>query len=334
MPSLLMPFDSLASLQKIPCSGHASSRGAVVHDHSSHLHGAQRLLSHVRGRQSVQDHGTQGDPFCRSHRLYNNIQQLETPTRRRPSPDAPPAEADPADHGLPVYVMLPLDTVWLLERDGRSASVIKREAALEVALRTLRKVRTQLPAASIAWARHFCTRSCVASSACAGPLTSLHVICDVSRNSPSTYVPVACCWPQHRLAGSLVYCYLSSVRVRLSADCRHLLLCRPAVPCVAPQAGVEGVMVDVWWGIVEHAGPRRYDFSAYKRLFDRIAASGLKVQAVMSFHAAGGNVGDTCNISLPRWVVRGVPRLDRVHARFMSSRGTQDAVLSSDWTPT
>ena len=73
------------------------------------------------------------------------------------------------------------------------------------------------------------------------------------------------------------------------------------------QAGVEGVMVDVWWGIVEHAGPRRYDFSAYKRLFDRIAASGLKVQAVMSFHAAGGNVGDTCNISLPRWVVRPQP---------------------------
>ncbi len=72
--------------------------------------------------------------------MYNNIQQLETPTRRRASPDAPPAEADPADHGLPVYVMLPLDTVWLLEREGRSASVIKREAALEVALRTLRKV--------------------------------------------------------------------------------------------------------------------------------------------------------------------------------------------------
>ena len=80
-----------------------------------------------------------------SCRLYNNIQQLETPTRRRASPDAPPAEADPADHGLPVYVMLPLDTVWLLERDGRSASVIKREAALEVALRTLRKVRVQPP---------------------------------------------------------------------------------------------------------------------------------------------------------------------------------------------
>jgi beta-amylase len=27
------------------------------------------------------------------------------------------------------------------------------------------------------------------------------------------------------------------------------------------------------------------------------------VQAVMSFHAAGGNVGDTCKIPLPKWVV-------------------------------
>jgi beta-amylase len=35
------------------------------------------------------------------------------------------------------------------------------------------------------------------------------------------------------------------------------------------QAGVEGVMVDVWWGICERAGPRAYDFSAYRRLFNK-----------------------------------------------------------------
>ena len=35
------------------------------------------------------------------------------------------------------------------------------------------------------------------------------------------------------------------------------------------QAGVEGVMVDVWWGIVERAGPYVYDFSAYRRLFNK-----------------------------------------------------------------
>jgi len=109
--------------------------------------------------------------------------------------------------GCPVYVMLPLDTVWVVERDGVRISVLKRERSLDIALHTLK------------------------------------------------------------------------------------------------QAGVEGVMVDVWWGVVERAGPKQYDLSAYKRLFYKIAAAGLKVQAVMSFHAAGGNVGDTCKIPLPKWIL-------------------------------
>ncbi|BDA47842.1 beta-amylase 1, chloroplastic [Coccomyxa sp. Obi] len=138
--------------------------------------------------------------------LLDSFSSVDIPPERelqqtsRPEPEPIPSTS------LPVYVMLPLDTVWLLERDGKSIPVIKREKALEVGLQTLR------------------------------------------------------------------------------------------------QAGVEGVMVDVWWGIVENAGPGKYDFSAYKRLFHKVAESGLKVQAVMSFHAAGGNVGDTCKISLPKWV--------------------------------
>ncbi len=114
----------------------------AVHKQSQNLLSAQRSQESAVCCQSVSKQNPTGTSFCCPHRLYNNIQQLETPTRRRVSPDAPPAEAEAeANHGLPVYVMLPLDTVWLLERDGRSASVIKREAALEVALRTLRKVR-------------------------------------------------------------------------------------------------------------------------------------------------------------------------------------------------
>lgn len=109
--------------------------------------------------------------------------------------------------GCPVYVMLPLDTVWVLERDGKTRSILKKERSLEIALHTLK------------------------------------------------------------------------------------------------QAGVEGVMVDVWWGIVERAGPGTYDFAAYQSLFRKVARAGLKVQAVMSFHAAGGNVGDTCKIGLPKWVL-------------------------------
>ena len=117
-------------------------------------------------------------------------------------------EPSVSSSGCPVYVMLPLDTVWVVERmDGKRVSVLKKERSLEIALHTLK------------------------------------------------------------------------------------------------QAGVEGVMVDVWWGIVERGGPGQYDFSAYKRLFYKVAAAGLKVQAVMSFHAAGGNVGDTCKIPLPRWIL-------------------------------
>ncbi|KAG0453979.1 hypothetical protein HPP92_025283 [Vanilla planifolia] len=68
-------------------------------------------------------------------------------------------------------------------------------------------------------------------------------------------------------------------------------------------AGVVGVMVDVWWGIVEKGGPGEYDWSGYDDLMAMVSQIGLKVQAVMSFHQCGGNVGDSCTIPLPRWVV-------------------------------
>ncbi|KAK1284394.1 hypothetical protein QJS10_CPB21g00178 [Acorus calamus] len=67
-------------------------------------------------------------------------------------------------------------------------------------------------------------------------------------------------------------------------------------------AGVEGVMVDVWWGIVEKERPGEYDWGGYTELMDMIRRHGLKVQAVMSFHQCGGNVGDSVTIPLPKWV--------------------------------
>lgn len=68
-------------------------------------------------------------------------------------------------------------------------------------------------------------------------------------------------------------------------------------------AGVEGIMVDVWWGIVEGEEPGMYNFDGYMKLVGMARDAGLKVQAVMSFHQCGGNVGDTVNIPLPQWVV-------------------------------
>lgn len=59
-------------------------------------------------------------------------------------------------------------------------------------------------------------------------------------------------------------------------------------------AGVEGVMVDVWWGLVEKDGPGKYNWEAYLELVQMVERNGLKLQMVMSFHQCGGNVGDSC----------------------------------------
>lgn len=68
-------------------------------------------------------------------------------------------------------------------------------------------------------------------------------------------------------------------------------------------AGVEGIMMDVWWGLVERDSPGEYNWGGYVELMEMAKKHGLKVQAVMSFHQCGGNVGDSCTIPLPRWVV-------------------------------
>lgn len=58
-------------------------------------------------------------------------------------------------------------------------------------------------------------------------------------------------------------------------------------------AGVEGIMMDVWWGLVERDSPGSYNWGGYAELLEMAKKHGLKVQAVMSFHQCGGNVGDS-----------------------------------------
>ncbi|KNA18803.1 hypothetical protein SOVF_067490 [Spinacia oleracea] len=68
-------------------------------------------------------------------------------------------------------------------------------------------------------------------------------------------------------------------------------------------AGVEGIMMDVWWGLVERENPGEYNWGGYMDLMEMAKKHGLKVQAVMSFHQCGGNVGDSVTIPLPKWTV-------------------------------
>ncbi|WP_208104288.1 family 14 glycosylhydrolase [Geodermatophilus obscurus] len=66
--------------------------------------------------------------------------------------------------------------------------------------------------------------------------------------------------------------------------------------------GVDAVSVDVWWGDVEGAADNRFDWSYYDRVFDLITSKGLDLAPILSFHQAGGNVGDDYTSLLPSWL--------------------------------
>nr|CAD1819280.1 unnamed protein product [Ananas comosus var. bracteatus] len=68
------------------------------------------------------------------------------------------------------------------------------------------------------------------------------------------------------------------------------------------EAKVDGVMIDVWWGIIEATGPKIYEWGAYRQLFQMVKEEGLKLQAIMLFHQCRGNIGDKVDIPIPQWV--------------------------------
>ncbi|OMO60195.1 Glycoside hydrolase, family 14B, plant [Corchorus capsularis] len=100
------------------------------------------------------------------------------------------------------------------------------------------------------------------------------------------------------------------------------------------EAGVDGVMVDVWWGIVESKGPKQYDWSAYRNLFELFQECGLKLQAIMSFHKCGGNVGDEVTIPLPKWVLEiGETDPDIFYTNLKGNRNEECLTLGVDNQP-
>ncbi|KAE8712969.1 Beta-amylase 3 [Hibiscus syriacus] len=143
-------------------------------------------------------------------------------------------------------------------------------------------------------------------------------------------------------------------------------------------AGVEGVMVDAWWGLLEKDGPLNYNWEAKvmaKRLkhtqndpneehvtinsrlcadlpthgisapstynltaqhhLSRIPCiNGLKLQVVMSFHQCGGNIGDSCSIPLPPWVLEEISKdSDLVYTDKSGRRNPEYISLGCDSVP-
>ncbi|XP_074329068.1 beta-amylase 3, chloroplastic-like [Apium graveolens] len=99
-------------------------------------------------------------------------------------------------------------------------------------------------------------------------------------------------------------------------------------------AGAEGVMVDAWWGLVEKDGPLQYNWEGYAELVNLVQRNGLKIQVVMSFHQCGGNVGDSCSIPLPPWVLEEISKNpDLVYTDISGRRNPEYISLGCDSLP-
>lgn len=52
-------------------------------------------------------------------------------------------------------------------------------------------------------------------------------------------------------------------------------------------AGVEGVVVEIWWAMVENDEPMVYNWRGYLWLVKLAGTYGLKVRVVLAFHQCG-----------------------------------------------
>ncbi|KAM7525351.1 hypothetical protein LguiA_015253 [Lonicera macranthoides] len=99
-------------------------------------------------------------------------------------------------------------------------------------------------------------------------------------------------------------------------------------------AGVEGVMIDAWWGLVEKDGPFKYKWEGYAELVKMVQKHGLKLQVVMSFHQCGGNVLDSCSIPLPQWTLEEISKNpDLVYTDKSGRRNPEYISLGCDSLP-
>ncbi|KAD1859329.1 hypothetical protein R6Q59_009601 [Mikania micrantha] len=67
-------------------------------------------------------------------------------------------------------------------------------------------------------------------------------------------------------------------------------------------AGVHGIAVEVWWGVVERFFPHAYNWSLYEQLFKLVSEMGLKLQVALSFHSNVHLSSRVQGVSLPQWI--------------------------------
>lgn len=92
-------------------------------------------------------------------------------------------------------------------------------------------------------------------------------------------------------------------------------------------AGVHGIAVEVWWGIVERTSPLAYDWSLYEELFKLISEVGLKLHIALCFHS---NIHlsspEKGLVSLPLWIQK-IGSVDRdIYYRDRNGFSSEDCL--------
>lgn len=102
--------------------------------------------------------------------------------------------------------------------------------------------------------------------------------------------------PQRQRRGSPVFVTLPANTVGPEGQVRKLKAITFSFLALA-NAGVEGVVLEIWWGLVERNEPGVYNWRGYWELVMLARRCGLKVRVVLAFHQFGTDPAD------PSWYV-------------------------------
>ncbi|KAK9144037.1 hypothetical protein Syun_013437 [Stephania yunnanensis] len=138
--------------------------------------------------------------------------------------------------------------------------------------------------------------------------------------------------PPPRRRGSPVYVALPVDAVSGSGEIKRRKAMVYSMRALAT-AGVEGVVMEVWWGLVERERPLEYEWREYLEIVALARSFGLKVRAVMAFHQRGVQ-GDRVWIPLPQWVRQEMDdEPDLAYSDRFGRRSTEYVSLGCDILP-
>ena len=66
--------------------------------------------------------------------------------------------------------------------------------------------------------------------------------------------------------------------------------------------GIDGISVDVWWGMVEKDGDNIFHWEYYQKIFSEIISNGLEIIPILSFHSFDPGPNSAFRAPIPNWV--------------------------------